>query len=170
MKLFLFGMLLVLVSCTPSVTPTEAPVPTISIDTTNVIELDTTEETAPDSAVITITPNGVKINSTTIVTDYTADVHTFTIKLNEFTQPTSITANDAVLLKEATPIGTGYTYMDNNTIIVQRGNNLNAIINDHKRMGYNISTKSVLKCNPFLNKRGRQLQVGDILKLTCNDR
>lgn len=120
-----------------------------------------------DTINIAITSSGIVVNSNTINTDYTESIKTLSLKLNDYNQPTYIKVNDAVLLAAKDRYELHYTYMDDNTIIVQKDNTISEIINDHKKMGYDITYKSLMACNPYLNKKGRAIQPGDIIKLVC---
>lgn len=169
-KSLLILVLFTVFSCSPPMEKETKPIKQIAVDTTKTDTIETIsliDLPDYDTINIVITSGGILVNSNTINTDYTESIKTLSLKLNDYNQPIYIKVNDAVLLAAKDRYELHYTYMDDNTIIVQKDNTISEIINDHKKMGYDITHKSLMACNPYLNKKGRVIQPGDIIKLVC---
>ncbi len=144
----------------------EIPKDTIQeIDMSQEPELDTSDITG---MVIKIDPSGAFVESNYYTVDYPDPVKRLVAEFDDNGNIEFLKVNNTILFNtvDRFTINHTYVYTDTNTIIVQEGNTLEAIITDHKRQGYDISKQSIIKCNPYLSN-GRHLKVGDLLRLEC---
>lgn len=162
MKNIILGLVVLigLVSCTPPPQAAKQSTPLV-VDTVPTIELSANT----DSVVLVIGNGYVRLLSKQLTTYYTIDAENVRLTVNEVGGIENLIVNNSVLLSRSQ---SNHTYLygeDVNTLIVQPGNTISSIVQDHRSMGYNVSTKSIYQCNPFL--KSRQLRVGDLIRIEC---
>jgi hypothetical protein len=126
----------------------------------NTMEIDLTSP----PIVFEIYDNQIIVKSNNVNTVYNVDANEVFVTRGNSGLVEYIRVNDAVLFRESKyQTNHVYQYLDNNTIIVSKGNTIDGIIADH--MELKLTKKDLLQCNPFLN---RGLQIGDRIKLLCD--
>lgn len=116
-----------------------------------------------DSLEVVIFPDKVKVSHPKMSTEYNVSPSYIVIKVGENNVPEYIRVNNIDLLDDRS-YETNYYYLEDNTLVVQRGQTLLGIIRDHPELDLTIT--KLKQCNPYLYSRG--LQTNDHLNLTCD--
>lgn len=116
-----------------------------------------------DSLEVVIFPDKVKVSHPKLSTEYDVNPSYIVIKMGENNIPEYIRVNNIDLLDDRS-YETNYYYLEDNTLVVQRGQTLLGIIRDHPELELTIT--KLKRCNPYLYRRG--LQTNDYLNLTCD--
>ena len=163
-----------LISCGPNLdTPYNAN-PSFNSDTipTIVMEEDSVEAMEPEASrtysgiELNVGTDEVSLNSPAYNINYPTDAHRIVLEISDAGNITFFKVDNTILFNETKKINHNYTYLDANCIEIQNGNVLEAIVKDHRALGYDISISSLKQCNTYLNKRN--LQSGDIVCISCN--
>lgn len=150
----------------------DLPADTSSIPTIDITEDDSSSSEAPASSTeqifITIDGAGINVSAPNFDAERSDDVSNLQVKIDEQGNIEYLQVNKIILYQEKSDykINHNYTYIEDDWIEIQSGNVLDAIIADHRALGYNVTRESVKRCNPFLNKRS--LQIGDRIRLSCD--
>lgn len=147
------------------VSTTTEEVPTIDL-TSGVADTTVDAPELSQDIQIVISNSGVMISAPNFSSQSPMDVNRLTLQRDANGNLMRIEMDGVVFYGEKFTRNRNYLYLDANTIMVQRGNTLNGLIEDHRAMGYDVSRKSLAKCNPgILNE---SLKVGQYVKLACD--
>ena len=141
--IFSIPMALIFGMCEPKI-PVQYP-------TAKTVQVDTIKKSViSDSIVIVIYPEHIKVRSKDLTSDYTVEAGSIKLDVNPQFGLEGLSVNNVALLKMEHTVNHVYQYLDESTIIVQPNNTLTSIVQDHRKMGFNVTMKSIHECNPFL--------------------
>lgn len=165
-KLFvlLFTVASILCSCgEPNISGVKKAAP-IQEDTLSAPTIEVSKNIVSPISII-ISDSTVEVESFGLKTIYNTDVTTLTVTRDEQGNIQQLKVNGVTLFEPKNVVNHNYTYLEDNVLIVRPGNTISQIVEDHRKAGFDISRKSLFKCNPGLETKG--LQVGQYLQLTC---